>query len=79
MGIGRTVVAGIAGGVGMFVWASIAHIALPLATIGVQEITTNEPVLLSDLHTALGLNQGSTSFHLSAQNRATVPSRRQQP
>jgi hypothetical protein len=62
MGIGRTLLAGIAGGVGMFVWASIAHVALPLATIGVREITTNEPALLSDMQSSLGANSGLYLF-----------------
>lgn len=41
----RIILAGVLGGVGMFVWSSIAHMALPLGEAGIQEIS-NEQALL---------------------------------
>jgi hypothetical protein len=37
--------AGILGGIGMFVWTSIAHMALPLGEAGIREIPNESPVL----------------------------------
>jgi len=41
----RIAIAGILGGVAMFIWMSIAHILLPLGQIGVSEIPNEQPVL----------------------------------
>jgi hypothetical protein len=59
---GRVLVAGLAGGVAMYIWASIAHTALPLATIGVNEISSNEQAVLSSLQTSLGQSSGLYIF-----------------
>ena len=48
----RAVLAGLLGGVAMFVWMSVAHVVLPLGETGVQEIA-NEPPVLTAMHAAL--------------------------
>jgi hypothetical protein len=62
MGLGRTLLAGIAGGIGMYIWASLAHVVLPLGSTGVQEITTNEPAFLAGMQSSLGTNSGLYLF-----------------
>ncbi|HEY1878494.1 MAG TPA: hypothetical protein VGG68_01030 [Caulobacteraceae bacterium] len=41
----RIVIAGILGGIAMFVWANIAHIATPLATIGLTPLPNDAVVV----------------------------------
>jgi hypothetical protein len=41
----RILIAGILGGVAMFIWSWVAHDVLPLGEIGVREIQTEQPVL----------------------------------
>jgi hypothetical protein len=50
----RMVLAAILGGVAMYVWTSLAHVALPLGEAGVSQIANNENAVLSAMHTALG-------------------------
>lgn len=57
----RTVLAGLAGGVAMFLWMSLAHVVLPLGQTGVQEIANETPVL-SAMHAALGEESGFYIF-----------------
>lgn len=57
----RIVLAGLLGGVAMFIWMSLAHVVLPLGETGVQEIQ-NEPAVLSALHAALGEKSGLYAF-----------------
>ena len=52
----RVLLAGILGALGMFVWMSLAHMVLPLGTIGFSEIP-NEQAVLDAMHTSIG-NQG---------------------
>ena len=49
----RIILAGVLGGIAMFVWSSVAHIVLPLGEIGIKEIP-HETVVLDTLKTALG-------------------------
>ncbi len=51
----RILVAGIAGGIVMFVWTSIAHMALPLGEAGINEIP-NESAVLSAMQGSIGYN-----------------------
>ena len=37
----RILVAGLFGGLAMFIWASIAHMILPLGRVGISEIKSN--------------------------------------
>src|SRR5258706_7870284 len=48
----RVFLAGVLGAVAMFIWSSIAHMALPLGEAGVQQID-KEDALLSTLHSTL--------------------------
>lgn len=41
----RTLIAGIAGGVVLFVWGSIAHVALPLGEVGFSSLPNEDAVL----------------------------------
>lgn len=41
----RTLIAGVLGGIAMFAWTSIAHLATPLASMGLSPIPNEEPVL----------------------------------
>ena len=41
----RISLAGLLGAIAMFVWTSIAHIATPLATIGISRMSHEAPVL----------------------------------
>jgi hypothetical protein len=50
----RIILAGVLGGIAMFIWTSIAHMALPLGEAGVSEIPNDEALL-----TALQSNAGS--------------------
>jgi hypothetical protein len=57
----RIFVAGILGGIAMFVWTSIAHMVLPLGEAGVQELP-NEAAVVEALHTNLGDHRGLYIF-----------------
>ena len=57
----RILLAGILGGIAMFVWASLAHMVLPLGHTGVREIP-NEPSVLSAMHSSLGETAGLYIF-----------------
>ena len=57
----RILLAGILGGVAMFVWASLAHMVLPLGQTGIQEIP-NEASVLSAMHSSLGEKSGMYMF-----------------
>jgi hypothetical protein len=41
----RIVLAGVLGGIVMFIWTSIAHMALPLGEAGIREIRNESAVL----------------------------------
>ena len=57
----RILVAGIAGGIVMFVWTSIAHMALPLGEAGIREIP-NESAVLSAMQSSMGDKTGLYIF-----------------
>lgn len=57
----RIFIAGIVGGIAMFVWTSIAHIALPLGQIGFSPIPNEKPVL-SAMQDAIGSRSGLFFF-----------------
>ncbi len=57
----RILVAGIAGGIVMFVWTSIAHMALPLGEAGINEIP-NESAMLSAMQGNIGDKPGLYIF-----------------
>jgi len=57
----RIIIAGVLGGIAMFIWTSIAHMALPLGDAGVREIP-NEPGLLPLMQTILDQQDGLYVF-----------------
>jgi len=59
----RVLIAGFAGGIAMFLWMSLAHMAIsPLATAGISQIKADEFPLLDALHTTLGNSSGMYIF-----------------
>jgi hypothetical protein len=57
MKLGRVLLAGVVGGIAMFIWTSIAHMALPLGTAGVKQINNEQPILTA-LQASLGSEKG---------------------
>ena len=57
----RILLAGILGGIAMFMWASLAHMVLPLGQTGIKEIP-NEPSVLSAMRSSLGEKSGFYMF-----------------
>lgn len=57
----RILLAGILGGIAMFVWASLAHMMLPLGQTGIKEIP-NEASVLSVMYGTLGEKSGMYIF-----------------
>jgi hypothetical protein len=57
----RILLAGVLGGIGMFVWTSIAHMALPLGEAGINEIS-NESAVLSAMQSNIGDKTGLYIF-----------------
>ena len=53
----KILLAGVLGGVVMFIWTSIAHMALPLGEAGVREIPT-ESTVLSAMQSNIGEQTG---------------------
>ncbi len=59
----RVILAGILGGVAMFIWTAIAHMVLPLGEAGVSQIgAENEGPLLDAMKTNLGERHGLFIF-----------------
>ena len=61
----RIVIAGVLGGIAMFIWATIAHVATPLATAGLQPLP-NEAATVAALHQQLGDKGGLYFFPYAA-------------
>ncbi len=57
----RAFFAGILGGIAMFIWTSIAHMALPLGEAGINEIP-NESAVLSAMQSNIGDKTGLYIF-----------------
>ena len=57
----RIFLAGILGGIAMFIWTSIAHMALPLGEAGINEIP-NESAVLSAMQSNIGDKTGLYIF-----------------
>ena len=57
----RILLAGILGGIIMFIWTSIAHMALPLGEAGINEIP-NESAVLSAMQSSIGDKTGLYIF-----------------
>lgn len=57
----RVLLAGVLGGIAMFVWSSTAHVALSLGKTGIKEIP-NEQAVLSGMQAQLGGTSGLYAF-----------------
>jgi hypothetical protein len=57
----RILLAGVLSAIAMFLWSSLAHVVLPLAKTGIQEIP-NEQLVLSAMQTSLGATPGLYFF-----------------
>jgi len=57
----RILLAGILGGIAMFIWTSIAHMALPLGEAGISEIP-NESAVLDAMKSSMGDKTGLYIF-----------------
>ncbi len=57
----RILIAGILGGIAMFIWTSIAHVATPLGTVGFSRIG-NETAVLDAMHASIGEKSGLYFF-----------------
>jgi hypothetical protein len=57
----RIILAGVLGGVAMFVWESLAHLVLPLGQAGIKEMP-NEQAVLSAMRSSLGEFSGFYFF-----------------
>jgi hypothetical protein len=57
----RVLLAGVLGGIAMFVWTAIAHMALPLGTAGVKQINNEQPIL-SAMQASIGSDRGLYIF-----------------
>lgn len=58
----RIIVAGVLGGIAMFAWTSIAHMATPLRHAGIHNGLPNQENVLAALQTGLGDNGGLYLF-----------------
>ena len=57
----RIVLAGLLGGIAMFVWSSVAHLLLPLGQVGIKELPNEQAVLVA-LRSSLGEGSGLYFF-----------------
>src|SRR6267142_2417847 len=57
----RIILAGVLGGIAMFIWTSIAHMVLPLGEAGLQEIP-NESAVLTAMQSSIGGKSGLYFF-----------------
>ena len=57
----RIFLAGLLGGIAMFIWTSIAHMALPLGEAGIREIP-NEAAVLSAMQSNIAEKPGFIIF-----------------
>ncbi|HXZ67072.1 MAG TPA: hypothetical protein VEH07_00630 [Alphaproteobacteria bacterium] len=70
----RILIAGILGGIAMFVWASLAHTVLGLGQVGVKTVT-NEQALLTEIKQATGDKSGLYLFpYVSEKSSAAMSS-----
>jgi len=57
----KTLIAGVLGGVAMFIWSSIAHMVLPLGEAGIKEIP-DQGAVVRELHRTLADKSGLYIF-----------------
>ncbi len=66
----HTLLAGIAGGIAMFIWASIAHVATPLGHVGISTLP-NETATIQTFAAALGDHAGLYLFPVPPKTSST--------
>ena len=71
----RILVAGVLGGIVMFIWSSIAHMALPLGKAGIREIP-NEQSLITAMQSNIGDKSGLYIFLVSVSARTRLANKR---
>ncbi|HLJ48731.1 MAG TPA: hypothetical protein VKU01_22095 [Bryobacteraceae bacterium] len=69
----RILLAGVLGGLAMFIWSSIAHMVLPLGEVGIREFPHDE-ALLKGMQSRLGQTSGLYLFPARDQLQASNPS-----
>ena len=67
----RILIAGLLGGIAMYVWSSIAHVATPLGTLGVSTLP-NESVTVDNLASSIGDTGGLFFFPMNMNANASV-------
>src|SRR4051812_47971364 len=76
MSASRIVLAGVLGGIAMFLWTAIAHMATPLGMAGIREIP-NEQAVLGSMQSTLGSAKGFYFFPgMGVATNATTSERR---
>jgi hypothetical protein len=68
----RIIIAGLLGGIAMYVWASVAHIATPLGNTGISVIPNEAPVTAA-LKASLGDKEGLYIYPASNMQGQTAP------
>jgi hypothetical protein len=68
----RTLLAGILGGIAMYVWSTIAHVATPLATVGIGTLP-DEATVISSLEKSVGDGRGLFLFPNQTAAGANAP------
>jgi hypothetical protein len=58
----RIILAGVLGAIAMFIWTSLAHMALPLGEAGVGELPNDEAAVLTALKSSAGSKAGLFIF-----------------
>jgi len=64
----RVWIAGVLGGLAMYIWSFVAHMATPLGTMGITQLATDQPLL-----TVLEQHAGSASSLFMYPNLGTGP------
>ena len=67
----RILLAGLLGGIAMYVWSTIAHVATPLGTAGISTLL-DEQVTMNALETSMGEQRG---FYLLTDTRSGNPAK----
>ncbi len=67
----RILIAGLVGGIAMFIWSSVAHLATPLGMIGVSTLP-NESTTVGNLASAIGDKGGLFLFPAAMTGKAST-------
>ena len=68
----RILIAGVVGGLAMFIWAAIGHDLLPLGSVGMKTIPNEAPVLAA-MQGSIGDKSGIYMFPAASMHGATAP------